>query len=154
HAERVEATAAVFLRRAKRPESGGLRLAREALEVLIGNAGRIRIEPLFERNDLLADEASNLLAEPAQLVRHGESGKQRHWGLPQIVVQASICAVRSSGTATPRLGESHSVDKSHGENRVRSMDLTQNGHESMTPVAVVFIWIRQLARREGSRWAL
>src|SRR5262249_17888276 len=37
HAERVQTPAAVFLRRAQRPESGSLRLARQALEVLVGD---------------------------------------------------------------------------------------------------------------------
>ena len=36
----------------------------EALEVLLGDAGRVRIEPLLERNDLLADETPDLLAKP------------------------------------------------------------------------------------------
>ena len=63
HAERVEPAAAVLLGRGQRPEPGGLRLLRQALEVGIGNARRVGIEALLERDDLLADEAANLLAD-------------------------------------------------------------------------------------------
>src|SRR5262245_41252448 len=123
HAERVEAAAAVLLRRAQRPESGRLRLARETLEVLVGYAGRVGIKPLLERNDLLADEPSNLLAEPAQLVRHRESGKQRH---RRLLGQRSQDYGRAFRLTRPTEGSGNVIDA-----------MSANGHEGHPLVAVV-----------------
>ena len=78
HAERVEPAAAVLFGRAQRPQAGRLRPGGQPLVVLLGKAGRVGIEPLLERNDLLADEATDLLAQHAQLVRQREAGKHRH----------------------------------------------------------------------------
>src|SRR5262249_2246211 len=123
HAERVETAAAVFLGRAQRPEPGRLRLARHALEVLVGNAGRVGIEPLLERNDLLADEPSNLLPEPAQLVRHRESGKQRH---RRLLGQRSQDYGRAFRLTRPTEGSGNVIDA-----------MSANGHEGHPLVAVV-----------------
>src|SRR5205814_3699843 len=66
HAERVEPAAAVFFRRRERPEACGLRLGRQTLPVLLGQARRVGIQALLEGDDLLANEAANLLAHDAQ----------------------------------------------------------------------------------------
>ena len=50
-------------------------LAERRVEVLVGNAGGVGVEPLLERDDLVADEATDLLAEAAQLVGQREAGK-------------------------------------------------------------------------------
>ena len=78
HAERVEPTAAVLLRRAERPQAGRPGPGGQALVVLVGKARRVGIERLLERDDLLANEAPHLLAQQAQLVRQREAGKRRH----------------------------------------------------------------------------
>ena len=55
-----------------------LRLGGEALPVLGGELGRVRIEPLLERDDLVLDEATHLGAQGAQLLRERETGEDRH----------------------------------------------------------------------------
>jgi hypothetical protein len=80
HAERAEAPSAVFFRRTKRPETGGLRLRRETAVVLFRNFGRVGIEPCFDGKDLVADKAVNLLAKKQELLGKLESGKAVHCG--------------------------------------------------------------------------
>src|SRR5205823_5937398 len=78
HAERVESPAAVLFRRRERPETRRLGLGRQTLPVLLGQARRVGIEPLLERDDLLADEAADLLADQPQLVGQREAREGRH----------------------------------------------------------------------------
>ena len=66
--------------RAEGPQPGRLGLGGEAHEVLARDLGRVGIEGLLERDDLVVDEPSDLIAEQAQLLREGEAGEHRHGG--------------------------------------------------------------------------
>jgi hypothetical protein len=78
HAEGVEATTAVLLGGAERPQSGRLRLGGEAGPVVLRQSGRVGVERLLERDDLVTDEAADLLADCPYLVGQREAGKRRH----------------------------------------------------------------------------
>src|SRR5204863_9179559 len=88
HAEGVETAATVLLRRRQRPETGGLRLGRQTFPVLFGEARGVGIEALLERDDLLADEATDLFAQDAQLVGQREAGEHGchsiTWSAPTV----------------------------------------------------------------------
>jgi len=62
HRERVEAAAPVLLGGAQRPEPCGLRLGRDLLVVVVRKLRRVGINPLLDRDDLVADDPSELLA--------------------------------------------------------------------------------------------
>jgi hypothetical protein len=78
HAERIEPAPAVLLGRREGPQAGGLGLGREAQEILARNLGRVRIDGLLERDDLVGDESPDLIAEQAQLLRNGEAREHGH----------------------------------------------------------------------------
>jgi len=80
HAERIEPAAPVLLARAEGPQPGRLGLGGEAHEVLARDLGRVRIDGLLERDDLVLDEPADLIAEQAQLFREREAGEHRHGG--------------------------------------------------------------------------
>ena len=73
HIERAESAAAVFRRHAHAPQAGGLGFARDRPELALGNLGRIGIETVFDRDDLVADDALDLLAQRGQLFRQHEA---------------------------------------------------------------------------------
>jgi len=78
HAERIEPAAAVLLAGAEGPQPRRLGLGGKAHEVLARDLGRVGIDGLLERNDLVLDEPPDLIAEQAQLFREREAGEHRH----------------------------------------------------------------------------
>ena len=86
HAEGVEPAAAVLFRDAEGPEARLFRLAREADEVFAGNLRSVRIEALLEGDDLLLDEATDLLADGAQLIGQREAREHGHGRLLEDAV--------------------------------------------------------------------
>src|SRR2546422_832811 len=102
HPDRLHPAAAVVLRRGEGPEARGPGLLRQTLEVLVGNARRVGIEPMLERDDLLADEAPNLLADEPQLVGQREAGEGRHGGTPSRRSSGRSRAARGTSSAWPR----------------------------------------------------
>src|SRR5499425_2220458 len=78
HAERVEPAAAVLLLGAQRPKARRLGLGGEARKILIGDVGSVGVERALERDDLVLDEASDLLAEQLELVGQRESLERGH----------------------------------------------------------------------------
>src|SRR5262245_32649075 len=75
HRERVEAAAAVLLGGAQRPEARGLRLGRNAPVVVLGQLRRVGVDALLDGDHLVADDATDLLAQRRELVRQPEAGK-------------------------------------------------------------------------------
>src|SRR5439155_17427238 len=68
YGEGAEAAAAVLLGRAETPKPGRLGLGHEPAIVLLGQLRRVGVDPLLDGNDLVADEALDLLAQGHELV--------------------------------------------------------------------------------------
>src|SRR5208282_4605268 len=73
HVESAQAAAAVLARRAHAPHACGLHLVRDRPVFVLGNFGRVGIDPRFDRDNLLADYLSHLVAKRAQFRRQYES---------------------------------------------------------------------------------
>src|ERR1019366_7958248 len=73
HVESAQAAAAVLARRAHAPHPRGLHLARDRPEFILGNLGRVGIDPRFDRDNFLADYLSHLVAKRPQFRRQYES---------------------------------------------------------------------------------
>ena len=89
HAEGTEAPSAVFFRRAEAPETGRLRLRRKAAVVLLGNLGRVGVEPCLEGKNLVAHEAAHLLAQEQKLIGKLEPGEEVHNQQSKVVKTTS-----------------------------------------------------------------
>ena len=62
-----------LLGRGQAPQAGRLVLGPQALVVGLGQIRGVRVELLFERNNLFADKAPNLIPEQAQLGGEAEA---------------------------------------------------------------------------------
>src|SRR5205814_5224441 len=69
-------------------QPSGLGLGRQTLPVLLGKTRGVGVEALLERDDLFADEATDLLAQDAQLVGQREAGEHGchsiTWSAPTV----------------------------------------------------------------------
>ena len=78
HAEGVEPAAAILLGRTEAPEARGLGLGGEAPIVLLGDLGGVGIDALLDREQLVADDAPDLLAKRDELGRQRVPGERGH----------------------------------------------------------------------------
>src|SRR5262249_38699663 len=132
HAERVEPAAAVLLLGAQRPEARRLGLGGETREILVGDVGSVRVERALERDDLVLNEAPDLLAEQLELIGQRESLERghgprfyHHRGDPLIQLSPRLPArgerLSSNGDPPPLRGRGNRTtpSPSEGEGGVR-----------------------------------